>query len=66
MSDRAFETIRVLPRHELEAFAHRALLRIRQDSRETEVDRLFMSALVGFLIGALVTAAGFLAGASLT
>ena len=65
MDERAFETIRLLPRHELEAFAHRAMLRIRRDSKETEADRLFRSALVGFLIGALVTAAGFLAGTSL-
>lgn len=65
MDDRAFDRIRRLSRQELETLAHRAVLRIRQDGSEMERTRLFLAGLIGFLIGALVAAAGFIAGSTL-
>ncbi|MCA3554265.1 hypothetical protein [Aestuariivirga sp.] len=65
MEERAFETIRLLPRRELEAFAVRAAVHIRDARREAEAGRFFSAILVGFLLGALVTSAAFLLGASL-
>lgn len=65
MEERAYETIRLLPRGELEAFAVRAALHLHEHRRDSEVNRLFLVALTGFLLGALVAAAGFLFGVSL-
>lgn len=65
MDDTAFEAIRQLPRNELEAFAIRAALHIRKGRREFDAGRDFSAVLMGFLLGATVAAAGFLAGASL-
>lgn len=65
MDERAFDKVRLLPRYEPEIFAQRAVLRFQRDTSELEAARLFVAALIAFLIGALVAAAGFLAGFSL-
>lgn len=65
MNDTAFDVIRQLPRSELEAFALRAAHHIRSGRREIEAGHYFSAVLMGFLLGAVVAAAGFLAGASL-
>ncbi len=65
MEERAFDSIRQLPREELEAFAMRAALRIRQNRKEAESSRLFLAVLMGFLIGAIVASAGFVTGVTL-
>lgn len=65
MEQRAFETIRLLPRHELEAFALRAAVSMRDAKREAESGRLFSAVLMGFMLGALVASAAFLLGSSL-
>lgn len=65
MTERTCDDIRLLPRGDLEAFAIRAALQIRQTRNELESSRLFLSALSGFLLGAFVASAGFLLGVSL-
>lgn len=65
MEERAFETIRLLPRRELETFAVRAAMRMRDAHKEAESGRFFSAMLMGFLLGALVASAAFLLGASL-
>lgn len=65
MEQRALDDIRLLPRGDLEAFAIRAALHIRHARHELEAGRLFLVALTGFLLGALVASAGFLLGANL-
>lgn len=65
MEERAFESIRLLPRSELETFALRAIAHLRDSRREREAGHFFVALLTGFVLGALVAAAGFLAGASL-
>lgn len=65
MEERAYEAIRRLPRGQLEAFAVRALLTLHEHRRDRDSSRVFVVALTGFLLGALVAAAGFLLGTSL-
>lgn len=65
MEQQAFESVRLLPRGDLEAFAVRAALCLRDHRKELDSSRLFLVALTGFLLGALVASAGFLFGASL-
>lgn len=65
MEDRAYETIRLLPRDELEAFAVRAAVHIGKSRRELESNRLFVAVLTAFVLGVLVASSGFLFGASL-
>lgn len=65
MEERALDDIRLLPRGDLEALAIRAALQVRQTRNELESGRLFLVALTGFLLGALVATAGFLLGTNL-
>lgn len=65
MEERAFETIRLLPRGDLEAFALRAVVHMRETQREAENGRFFSAILLGFLLGATVASAAFLLGSSL-
>ena len=65
MEEKAFMAIRLLPREELESFAVRAALHMRESHKELESGRFFSVLLAGFALGALVAAAGFLIGASL-
>jgi len=65
MSENAFETIRLMPREDLETFAVRAALQLRQNRGELEAANLFLAVLMGFLLGALVAASGFLLGVGL-
>lgn len=65
MEERAYETVRLLPRGDLEAFAVRAALSLRDHRKELDSSRLFLAALTGFLLGALVASAGFFFGANL-
>lgn len=66
MEERAFTAIRPLPREELESFALRAAWHVRESRKELESLRFFSALLVGFVLGALVAAAGILIGASLS
>lgn len=65
MEERAIETIRLLPRSDLEAFALRAVTHMRQNRAEVEKGHFFSAVLMGFLLGALVASAAFLVGTSL-
>jgi hypothetical protein len=65
MEERAVETIRHLPRGDLEAFALRAVAYMRQNQKDVENSHFFSAVLMGFLLGALVASAAFLVGASL-
>lgn len=66
MEDRLLLAIRELPRDELEVVAFRAALRARLAHKEVETGRFFLAVLSGFLLGALVSASGFLLGAGLS
>ena len=65
MQERLFESIRQLPRSELESFAIRAASYIRSQQEDVHSERLFTAVLIGFLLGALVASSGFLLGAGL-
>ncbi|MEY3080250.1 MAG: hypothetical protein RJA94_235 [Pseudomonadota bacterium] len=65
MQERAFNSIRLLPRDDLETFAIRAATHMRHSRMEMEASRHFLAVLTGFLLGVLVATAGFLLGASL-
>ena len=65
MEERVFDAIRRLPREELERFAVRAAVSVRQSRNEVESGGYFVAILTGFLLGALVASSGFLIGASL-
>lgn len=65
MEEQAYETIRMWSREDLESFAVRAAVRLREHHRERDSNRIFIVTLAGFLAGAFVSAAGFLFGASL-
>lgn len=66
MEERAYEAIRRLPRGQLEAFALRAVVTLHEHRNELDPSRVFLAALAGFLSGAVVAAAGFLFGTSLS
>ena len=66
MEERFFETIRLLPRRDLEALALRATLRMREAQGEVDSGRLFSAMLMGFMLGALVASVAFLVGSSLS
>lgn len=65
MEERALETIRLLPRKDLEAFAVRAVVHLRESQCEIESEKALSTLLTGFLLGALVASAAFMIGASL-
>jgi hypothetical protein len=65
MEERAVNSIRLLARDDLEAFAIRAASHVRDNRMELEASRDFLAVLLGFLLGVLVATAGFLLGASL-
>jgi hypothetical protein len=65
MTESAFETVRHMSRDELESFAIRAALQLRRHRGEAEAGNLFLAVLMGFLLGAIVAASGFLLGLGL-
>lgn len=65
MDDKIFESIRLLSRDDLEACLLRAAVHIREGRKEMESGRLFAALLIGFLLGAVIASAGFVAGSSL-
>jgi hypothetical protein len=65
MKESALETIRIMPREELETFAIRAALQLRSDRGVIQAENAFLTVLIGFLLGAIVAASGFLLGLGL-
>lgn len=65
MDERAVNSIRLLPRADLEAFAVRAASRMRDNREELEASHHFLGVLMGFLLGVLVATTGFLVGVGL-
>lgn len=65
MSDRDYTLIQILPRHQLEEVAVRALSEAGLARRSLARNALFNSAMIGFAGGALLSAAGFIVGALL-
>lgn len=65
MDDRTFDSIRMMPREDLESFVLRAAVHLRESRKELESGRLFSALLMGFVLGAVVAAVGFVAGSSL-
>lgn len=65
MEERAFETLKLMRRDELEEFAVRAALQVRSHRREIEAGNDFIAVLVGFLMGAVVSASGLILGLGL-
>lgn len=65
MTESALETVRLMPRDELETFAVHAATQLRRNRGEIEAGNLFLAALLGFLLGAIVAASGFLLGLGL-
>lgn len=65
MRENAFEAVRLMPREDLERFAIRAAIELRNTRGEIEAGNVFLAILVGFLLGASVAAAGFLLGIGL-
>ncbi len=65
MDEQTFETIRLLPRGELERFAMHVLLDLRMRRQEAETGRVFSAVLGGFLLGAVVASVAFLVGSTL-
>lgn len=63
MQERLFETIRRLPRTELDSSADQAASDVSSQDKIADSGRLFTAILVGFLLGALVASSGFLLGA---
>lgn len=62
MDNRTIETIRLLPRSELEAIAWRAIVSLRDSQRDAAAGHFFSAILLGFLLGALIASAAFLLG----
>ena len=65
MSEQAFDRLRDLPRQHLEDFAIRAAMQMRMNREDARAGNYFAAVLMGFLIGAVVAAAGFTGGALL-
>lgn len=65
MTESALEAVRLMPRDELENFAVRAALQLRRNRGEIEASNMFLAALIGFLLGTIVAASGFLLGLGL-
>ncbi len=62
MSDRMVEGVRELSRERLEELTVQAIIRIRQDKQERSRNAAFLAVLMGFMLGSLVVAGGFVAG----
>jgi hypothetical protein len=65
MKQNPLETVRLMPRDELETFAIRVALQLRSHRGEIESGNVFLAVLIGFLLGAIVAASGFLLGLGL-
>jgi hypothetical protein len=65
MTESALEAVRLMPRDELEHFALRAAQQLRRNRGEIEAGNIFLAVLMGFLMGAIVAASGFLLGLGL-
>lgn len=65
MKESGFDAIRLMPREELETFAVRAALQLRSDRGVIQAENAFLTVLIGFLLGAIVAASGFLLGLGL-
>ena len=62
MSDRMVEGVRELSRERLEELTVQAIIRIRHDKQERSRNAAFLAVLMGFMLGSLVVAGGFVAG----
>ena len=62
MSDRMVEGVRELSRERLEELTVQAIIRSRQDKQERSRNAAFLAVLMGFMLGSLVVAGGFVAG----
>lgn len=65
MRESALDAVRLMPRDELESFAVRAVLQLRSHRGDIEAANVFLATLIGFLLGAIVAASGFLLGLGL-
>ena len=65
MTERDYALIRELPRYQLESLAMRAIAEAGRSRRELARSSLFATLITGFAAGALVSAAGFIAGSLL-
>lgn len=65
MRQTSFYTLKRMPRDQLEEFAIRALLRLRSQKEDTGTENLFAAILIGFVLGTVVAASGFLLGLGL-
>lgn len=65
MKHDVLEAIRLMPRDDLETFAARAASQLRINRGEIEAGQAFLTALIAFLLGAIVAASGFLVGMGL-
>ena len=65
MKETAINILRLMPREELESFAIRAATQVRSDRNEIEAGNVFIAVLIGFLLGAIVAASGFILGLGL-
>lgn len=65
MDESAISTIRNLPREQLESFAIRAAVYIKNSRNELKSLEFFLAMLTGFLLGSVVAALGFLVGTGL-
>lgn len=65
MNEQVFAAVRALPRSRLEDLALRAIFEIYAERKERAPNAIFCYALVGFMVGVLVTAAGFMTGSSI-
>ena len=65
MKETAINILRLMPREELERFAIRAATQVHSDRNEIEAGNVFIAILIGFLLGAIVAASGFILGLGL-
>jgi hypothetical protein len=62
MRDISVAAVRLMPREQLEGLAVRAVLQVHGNREEIEAGKAFLAILIGFLLGAIVAASGFLIG----
>ena len=65
MKENVLDAVRIMTRDQLEALAVHAALQLRGNRKEIESGNVFLAVLIGFLLGAIVAASGFLLGLGL-
>jgi len=66
MRENVLDAVRIMTRDQLEALAVYAALQLRGNRKEIESGNVFLAVLIGFLLGAIVAASGFLLGLGLS